>query len=180
MNEDTTPQYCYYHPNVETSLRCNKCGRPICSKCAILTPTGYRCPDCVKAQQKKFDTAQWFDYPIGFTVAGILSFLGSIFADKLGFFIIFLAPIAGTVITEAARTATRKRRSKKLFRSIAGGALVGSLPTLLISLFSVFGALGNFGHGGLAFFSPLIWRSVYSIIVTTTVYSQISGLIFKR
>lgn len=180
MTENTTPQYCYYHPNVETSLRCNKCNKPICSKCAILTPTGYRCPDCVRIQQKKFETAQWFDYPIGFSVAGILSFLGSIFADKLGFFIIFLAPIAGTVITEAARTATRKRRSKKLFRLIAGGALLGSLPYLLISLIPILATLGNFSPGGLAFFFPLIWRSVYSIIVTTTVYSQISGLIFKR
>ena len=37
------PTYCANHPGVETSLRCNKCGKPICAKCAVRTPTGYRC-----------------------------------------------------------------------------------------------------------------------------------------
>lgn len=37
---------CSYHPNVMTGLRCNRCGKPICPKCAVRTPVGMRCPDC--------------------------------------------------------------------------------------------------------------------------------------
>ncbi len=36
----TDTLYCYVHPNRPTSLRCNRCNRPICADCAILTPTG--------------------------------------------------------------------------------------------------------------------------------------------
>jgi hypothetical protein len=39
-------QRCTYHPDVRTRLRCSKCGTPICPKCAVSTPVGFRCPDC--------------------------------------------------------------------------------------------------------------------------------------
>ena len=53
---------CYKHPNRETLICCNQCGRPICMDCAVSTPTGYRCKECVKEQQKKFNTAVSRDY----------------------------------------------------------------------------------------------------------------------
>ena len=34
------PLCCVNHPNKETYLRCNKCGQPICTKCAVGTPVG--------------------------------------------------------------------------------------------------------------------------------------------
>jgi hypothetical protein len=37
---------CTYHPEVQTGLRCSRCGKPICPKCAVRTPVGLRCPDC--------------------------------------------------------------------------------------------------------------------------------------
>jgi len=37
---------CATHPDVETSLRCGKCGKPICPKCMVQTPVGARCRDC--------------------------------------------------------------------------------------------------------------------------------------
>jgi hypothetical protein len=39
---------CAKHPDVETNLRCGKCGRPICPRCMVQTPVGARCPDCAK------------------------------------------------------------------------------------------------------------------------------------
>lgn len=47
MNE-TGPVRCARHPDVETNLRCGKCGTPICPRCMIQTPVGARCPDCAK------------------------------------------------------------------------------------------------------------------------------------
>jgi hypothetical protein len=40
------PVPCADHPNVETRLRCARCGKPICPLCAVRTPVGMRCPDC--------------------------------------------------------------------------------------------------------------------------------------
>ncbi len=37
---------CSYHPKVMTMLRCSRCGKPICPRCAVRTPVGLRCPDC--------------------------------------------------------------------------------------------------------------------------------------
>lgn len=37
---------CPRHRNVETYLRCGKCGTPICPKCLVHTPVGARCPTC--------------------------------------------------------------------------------------------------------------------------------------
>ena len=32
--------YCEVHPDRETALRCNKCGRPMCTHCEVLRPFG--------------------------------------------------------------------------------------------------------------------------------------------
>jgi hypothetical protein len=179
MTEQIPPTYCANHPNIETNLRCNRCEKLICSKCAIQTPTGYRCRQCVSGQQKAFDSAIWKDYPLGFGVAGVLSFLGSMIIPSLGFFTILLAPIAGGVIAEAARFVIRKRRSKRLFQVIAAGALIGSLPLLLSDLSWLLISVIS----GTPDFSPLfsiLWKGLYSIAVTTGVYYQVSGLVFKH
>ena len=39
---------CPRHPDVETSLRCGKCGKPICPRCMVQTPVGARCPECAR------------------------------------------------------------------------------------------------------------------------------------
>ena len=78
MTETSPTIYCANHPSVETTLRCNKCEKPICAKCAVLTPTGYRCKECIKDQQKIFETAVWYDYPVIFIVVAIMSYLGSL------------------------------------------------------------------------------------------------------
>ena len=86
MTDETSTLYCANHPTQETSLRCNRCEKPVCSKCIVLTPTGYRCKQCVQGQQRSFDTARWVDYPLAFFTAAILSFFGSWLATNLGFF----------------------------------------------------------------------------------------------
>ncbi len=180
MTDQPETLYCANHPKTETSLRCNRCNKPICSKCAVLTPIGYRCRECVRGQQKSFETAEWIDYPLGFIVAGILSFAGSLIAASLSFFIIFLAPIAGTIIAEAARFVTRRRRAKRLYIIIAAGALVGSLPPLLSNLIVIFLFLPSAGIGGLGFLLPLLWQGAYAFIVTSTVYYRLGGMVFRR
>ncbi len=39
---------CATHPDIETNLRCGKCGKPICPKCLVQTPVGARCPECAR------------------------------------------------------------------------------------------------------------------------------------
>lgn len=163
--------HCAYHPNVETTLRCNKCGKPICAKCAILTPIGYRCKDCVRNQQKVFETARLQDYIITFILITILSYLGSIFVTFIGFFTILLAPVAGTLFAEVTHRVTKHRRSKRLFQLAALSAFIGSLPPLLFIIFGLFNGFNSF-----AALFPLLWSGLYTFTVTTTTYYRLGGI----
>lgn len=172
--------YCYNHPNTETSLRCQKCERPICPKCAVLTPTGYKCKECVRGQQKVFETAKSYDYLIAIVVAGFLSFLGSLLAARLGWFIIFLSPIAGGIIGEAVRFAVRRRRSKLLAQVAAAAAAIGALlyPGFLALMLLV--SLASGGGLDFIFLTAFVFPAIYLVIVTTTVYYRLSGISIGR
>jgi hypothetical protein len=163
MIDELVTLYCANHPQIESGLRCNRCEKPICAKCAILTPTGYRCKECVRSQQKVFDTATWIDYPLIFGVVAIMAGLGSVGAIFLNFFTIFLAPIAGGIIAGAARFVTRKRRSRLLYRLAIVAAIVGCLP--IIAMF-----LLEFDLWG------LIWQGVYLFLMTSTLFYRLSGI----
>ncbi|MDQ4143000.1 MAG: rhomboid family intramembrane serine protease, partial [Actinomycetota bacterium] len=45
--ENTEETYCYGHPKTPTKLRCSRCERPICGRCAIPASVGQHCPECV-------------------------------------------------------------------------------------------------------------------------------------
>ena len=50
------PSVCYRHPDRTSWTLCERCGRTICPECQILTPSGVRCPDCVR---ELGGTVQW-------------------------------------------------------------------------------------------------------------------------
>jgi len=174
MTEENTTLYCYVHPDRETSLRCNKCERPICAQCAVLTPTGYRCKECVREQKKIFDTAKGFDYVLGFIVAAILSGLASFLVTFIGgigfigwFLIIAAGPVAGIAIAESVRFFIRRRRAKPLFYTVVAGVIVGALPVLLTQLLM----LNLFG---------ILFQVIYLGITVPTVYTRLSGIQLRR
>ena len=174
MSQSSTPLYCANHPGVETTLRCNRCEKPICPKCAVLIPTGYRCKECVRGQLKKFDTAEWLDYVLGFITASLLSLLGSWLISLVGnigfigwFLVVAGAPTVGTIIAEVLRRATRRHRSRPLFMTILAGVVLGALPILLLHLvrFDLFG---------------LLFQGIYLVLVAPAVYYSLSGIrLFK-
>ncbi|MBM4426321.1 MAG: hypothetical protein FJ031_03685 [Chloroflexi bacterium] len=170
MTESTT-LYCYAHPTRETSLRCKRCDNPICPSCAVRMPTGYICKDCSRAHKKAFDTAEWYDYLIGFAITSILSLIASgliaFIGSFIGFFMFFIAAgiggAAGRWIGDLVLQAVGKRRSKALFMTMAAGVVLGSLPILLTLFFTglFYGAIGV---------------AIYLFIATPMVYSRTSGI----
>lgn len=176
MSDETTPIYCANHPSVETHLRCNNCGKPICPKCAVLTPTGYRCKECVRSQQKLFETAQWFDYLTAGVTAAVLSFVGSLVIPRMGFFVLILAPLAGVIIAESCRVVIHKRRSKRLYQTIAAATALGGLPLILINLLGFILAFNRVNFGSLVY---LIVQGIYLFMATSTAYYRLSGLNLK-
>lgn len=134
--------YCINHPKVETMLRCNRCGEPICTRCAVLTPVGYRCTQCVRGQQAVFYTGGAVDYAIGGVLALALGAVAAYLMGLLGswFFAIILGPVAGVGIAEAVRFAVQRRRSRHLWVVVAGGMVASGLVALLfLGLWAAFG-----------------------------------------
>ena len=171
---ETTLTYCYVHPTRETSLRCKRCDKYICTSCAVSTPTGYICKECMRERQKSFDTAIWYDFVSGFAIAGLISGLASFLVTLIGgigffgFLLVFLgSSAAGGLIAEAVRAVTRRRRSRALFLTVAAGVVFGALPLVLMQLM-----IGNvFG---------LIFQGIYLVIAVPMVYARLSGIQLSR
>jgi hypothetical protein len=177
---DTAPaaEYCEKHPTRATRLRCNNCNRLMCAQCAVRTPTGYRCTECVKGQQRIFNTAKIQDYIFGPLTAAGLGFIGGLIIPNLWiYFIIIAAPFAGAVIAEAALRVIGKRRAKRLFQVIAaaaflGGVLPSTWPLLLLfipQIATVSEALGAFG-------ANFLWNALYAGITAGAVYYRLAGI----
>ncbi len=120
--------YCANHPHRETLLRCNKCNKPICTECAVQTPVGYRCKECVRAQQDKFYTATTVNQVRGSMGAVISGFLLGIAALLLGRFMgfgffgiliaIFVGPALGGSLAELIWQISGRKRAR-MFNLIA-------------------------------------------------------------
>ena len=137
--------YCVNHPDRETLLRCNKCGKPICPECAIRHPVGLRCREC--AQLRRIPT---YDLsPRHYTLAlaaGLPSaivgvILGNIFSRFLYIPLIgglVIAFAVGLLTAEAISRATGHKRGVGLqvvaAICVVFGYFIGN--TLLLSVIS--------------------------------------------
>ena len=160
MNQTAESHFCFYHPNTPTELRCNKCGKYICVKDAVRTPVGYRCKTCVKEQQDIFFTATPLDYVVAAIVASVLSMIAAFIMPALGFFAIFGAPIAGTVIAEGVFRATGKRRGRYIWIVVIACMIITACIRLL-TMPEVMYALSFGVLGPVAF--TLLWMGVYLV-----------------
>jgi len=149
----------------------------------VRTPTGYSCKECVRSHQKKFDTAVWYDYIVGFVVAAILSAVAAFIVTLIsGFFfgliVLAVAPAAGTLISRILLAVLRRRRSRALFMTISAGMVVGAIPAIITEVASLFLFISFSGAQGFSIWSllPLIWVIIYLFITVPVVYTQVSGI----
>jgi hypothetical protein len=177
--------YCVNHPQTPTALRCNRCGRPVCTKCIVRTPVGYRCRECVRGQQQVFVTAVWSDYVIAAVIVAPLAGLAGFLVTSLQFFAIFLAPVVGGLLAELVRVAVRRRRGRSLNWVAAGAFVVGCLPLLLRPLLAILLRMvgsadqsAGLAVGNLLFAVGLnfIWIGVYMVLGTGALYARLKGI----
>lgn len=163
--------HCVNHPNVETYLRCNRCGKPICTKCAVRTPVGYRCIDCVRTQQQVFyEGFGAVQYLIVAAVSLPLSLIAGWLVPALGWFAIFLGPLAGSAISQAAHWAVKRRRGRYTWLIVCGSIALGALLAHLVGWLNLFPALAVLGgyRGGLG---GLLWLGVYLVTAVSAAYA---------
>src|SRR6476469_469648 len=109
---------CAAHPQVETYLRCGRCGTPICPRCLIQTPVGARCRACARLRRLPI-----YDVPPRFLLRGAAGGLaaataGGVVVQLIPSFGIFLFLIIGglfgVAVAGAISLATNYKRGSSL------------------------------------------------------------------
>ncbi len=170
MSETEQPLTCAFHPKRETQLRCNRCNKPICIQCATHTPTGYRCPECIRSQQKVFVTTKWFDQLIAALITGVIAYFSSLLGAYLGFYSLLIAAGAGYLAVLATKKAISNRRSPLLKYVMSVSAFLASIAPALYSLVRTYGFSGFMIIGILY---SIIWRLAFSVVITVYIYYQL-------
>lgn len=172
------PLTCANHPTVETRLRCNRCGKPICNRCAVQTPVGYRCRECVRGQQTVFETTRTLDYPVAAAVSAVGTGIAVGVLGFLGFWGFFVAPIVGGGLGEVVRWFVGRRRSRYLGRWAVVGGILGMLAVvgfqLIPFLFLAIGGAGLEFLGGSLL--TLAFPIIYGVLVVSTLYWRLRGI----
>jgi hypothetical protein len=129
---------CAEHPDVETNLKCSKCGKPICPKCMVQTPVGARCRDCAKLSVlptyrvsavfylRAVGTALLAAVIIGLLWGFVSNYLPYIFLNLL------LAAGFGYAIGEVTGLAVNRKRG--VWLAVIGGAAVA--VSYIVRIFS--------------------------------------------
>jgi hypothetical protein len=144
---------CVNHSQTRTGLRCKDCDQPVCAKCVVLTPVGYRCKACEKKKVKVFETARLSDYILVPVVVMTLAGVGSLFSMISLWLTVIATPVAVGLIVEAAQRVVGRRWSRHLRRVVSIAYVVGCLPmacfllTPPTDLWSVAGLLLYIGIG---------------------------------
>ena len=123
--DDPGPLYCYRHPKSETYVRCGRCDQPICPKCAVQGPVGFRCRQCglVKSATISSFTPQQLAFGFAIPIGGgaILGYLGG----QVGFYSIFIAFFAGAFLAEGFVRFVGMKRGPLVRAMLYGGLAVG-------------------------------------------------------
>ena len=128
---------CATHPEIETNLRCGKCGKPICPKCMVQTPVGARCPDCARLHKlPTYRVSAVYYLRAAGTGLGMAVVVGLIWGVINGFVPFFflnliLAAGVGYAIGEVVSLSVNRKRGRWL-------AAVGSIAVVISYLVNIF------------------------------------------
>jgi hypothetical protein len=164
----TGPMRCATHPDVETNLRCSRCGKPICPKCLVQTPVGARCRECARLSRPPTFRVSGRHYLIAagtaLGLAVVVGFLWGIIELFLPFyfFSLIVAMGIGWVIGEVVALSVNRKRD-------AGLAVIGGMAVVLSYLVS------NLVDRGFSFSNP--YQIVFTLLTLGVgVYFAVSRL----
>jgi hypothetical protein len=116
----------------------------MCTECAVLTPVGYRCKQCVRQHDDKFFKATSNDDLKVVAICGGAALVGGAIIGAIGLpalFAIILGLPAGGAVSEAALRATERRRGRRSGEIGAAAVVIGGLAGALIQTYVYFSSM---------------------------------------
>ncbi len=133
---------CAVHPDVETVLRCGKCGKPICPRCMVQTPVGAKCRECARLHKlPTYRISSTYYLRAAVTALGMAIVTGLVWGlidILIPFFFLnlLLAAAVGYAIGEVVGLAVNRKRGRWL--AVTGGIAVAI--SYMVSIFT-FGSI---------------------------------------
>lgn len=162
---DDDQLFCYRHPDRETRISCGRCERPICTRCAMQGPVGFRCKNCGTLANDPLRVVSPIQGLLGLGISFGLGLAVAFVAGRIGFFSIIVSFIAGGFVAEAVTRVIGWKRGSLLLVIVLGGIIAGHAAGFgidyLVSWSSVLGIPVE--EGGLPvsfFFESFIWAAI--------------------
>ena len=139
---------CATHPDVETNLRCGKCGKLICPKCLVQTPVGARCRECAQLRRLPIYELSGLQYLRAVAIGLVLAFVSGMlwaFIPLRGYFSLLIALGVGYGIGELMSLSVNRKRGLGLQAIAAISMVLSYLTKSIASNIPFFGFADIFG-----------------------------------
>lgn len=123
---ETPALRCYRHPDRETWVRCGRCDQPICTRCAMQGPVGFRCRQCGTPAYDPLTSLRPTQLAIGFGISALGGLVVGLVGGRIGFFGLLLAWFAGGLIADSVIRFVGFKRGPRMMVGLFGGILVGA------------------------------------------------------
>ncbi|HUQ44940.1 MAG TPA: hypothetical protein VM451_11115, partial [Candidatus Limnocylindria bacterium] len=143
---DGGQMFCYRHPATETWLRCGRCDRPICNKCAIQGPVGSRCRECGKIANDPLTTFTPRQLLLGTGVALLGGAAGGFISAYIGYFSIIVGYFAGRFVADAVTRTIGFKRGPVMLAILFTGIIVGAIIGAGFQFLTLLGTIGQAGE----------------------------------
>lgn len=181
--------FCYRHPDRQSFVLCQRCGRTICPECQTPAAVGVHCPECVREQRMQFSANRRASgAPGGFTVArrrfAMLDQKATVVIIAVSVVIWLLDQVSGRFFTQlfAYNAILLPTQPWRLITSIF---VHGSIFHILFNMWAVwiFGRmlenmLGTWRFLALYFIAGLAGSMGVTLLAPTTTVIGASGAIF--
>ncbi len=172
--------FCYRHPDRETYIRCGRCDQPICTRCAMQGPVGFRCKKCGTLAYDPLTTMRPTQIVLGTLVAVGGGAVAGLISGQIGFFGIFIAFFAGGIIAQAVIRVTGYKRGPIMLGVVLGGITAGTIIGAALeyafyaSHFSAVPGAENLGVGlGSLILASLPWIAISAGAACFGAYSRL-------
>lgn len=172
---DTSEQACVCGSGIQTRLRCSRCGKPICPRCMVASPVGYRCPECSRTRRSVvYDP----------TVSGLFraGLVGLVTAAAIGFFWgsypswgFYMSLLMGFGVAEAVAWGANYKRGRELQVIAIGMILLGVVVSRVViammdPVLDIDMLLNDSGD-------PIVRRAFYLRVIPDFLFVAVAGLI---